>query len=506
MKALGRCLVVGLAVRVLWLSVRYLQHVPGVLRFQLESASVAFVVVGVALALWTRIPVGLTGDAPSPSLGLGLGWTWCVWCLAAFVLYWPALHMGFLSDDFVLVERAQHFRLGAFNPESFRPIPIVIWGAILHIGGGATSIHTLNIALHGTNAFLTSRLTRSRVVDWRAAIFAGALLLVSPLGPEAVAWNSGVFDLMASALVLAAIALGRGYGEGHASAGRRQILVCAAAAAFLCKETAVVVGPLIVLDAVVRRVRTRQLYIDAMAVTGAMVGVIGLRLALVSSAAKQPMTKYLVQRWLFGTFGSLVVPWHADVLRSHSWAPIAGVVAVVTLTTMIFVNRQSAERITLVAAGAGWALLATLPTITMLFVASDLQGSRYLYLASIGYAVSLTGAASTASRAPQILRRASVAALCLLLACGALGVRWHLRPWEEASAVRDQVIAARLALGSASGCQQLVLLDLPDNVRGAYVFRNGAEQALGVSPLPNDADVQRCSFRWDGQGFLSGRK
>ena len=72
LKALGRCLVVGLAVRVLWLSVRYLQHVPGVLRFQLESASVAFVVVGVALALWTRIPVGLSGDAPSPSLGLGL--------------------------------------------------------------------------------------------------------------------------------------------------------------------------------------------------------------------------------------------------------------------------------------------------------------------------------------------------------------------------------------------------------------------------------------------------
>ena len=442
----GRGVVVGLAIRVLWLSVRYFTHLPGVFRFQLESASVAFIVVGLALSLGLCIRVEPSEVGPSA----GPLWVWGLWCLAAFVLYWPALHIGFLSDDFVLVERAHHLEFGAFNPESFRPLPIAVWSVILRLGGGASSIHAFNIVVHGTNAFLASRLTRSTAVDWRGSILAGTLLLVTPLGPEAVAWNSGVFDLTASALMLTAVAVARGYGDGHTASRRRLLLVLAAGGAFLCKETAVVIGPLIALDALVRKLRSRQLYVDAIATTLVMVGVIGLRLLYVASAAKQPITKYVVQRWLFGTIGSLVVPWHVEVLSSHRWMPIACVVAVVTLMTVWFVQRQTAEQLRLVAGAAGWTLLATLPTITMFFVASDLQGSRYLYFASVGYAALLTTAASATARTSQHAHKAAFAALCLLIGCGSLGVRWHLRPWEEASAVRRP----------GGCCQSRVVIDI----------------------------------------------
>ena len=102
---------------------------------------------------------------------------------------------------------------------------------------------------------------------------------------------------------------------------------------------------LVVLDGFVCNTRTRKLYVDAAVLTVMTAGVIGLRLAFGSSAARLPITKYVAQRWLFGTFGGLVVPWHVEVIRAHLWIPIVGVVAVLSIVTAFFVQPQPAVRI-----------------------------------------------------------------------------------------------------------------------------------------------------------------
>ena len=469
----AQALVVVLAGRLLWMTVQYLTGTGGVMRFHVESAGVPFVVVGLVVAA-----VGIDGDGiagTSSRIHSSVDLARVVRSRPDSVL--AMLGLGFLSDDFVLVSRAAKLQLGPFNPESFRPVPLLVWAVILRVGGTASAMHVLNVLLHGTNAFLTTRLVRPMVSSSRVALLAGALVLTAPVGPEAVAWNSGVFDVMATALLLAALLTARGYSVGPPRS-RRLSFVAIALAAFLCKETAGIAGLLVVLDGFVCRRQSRKLYGDAAIVTGITVGIIGLRLVFGSSSARQPITRYVVQRWLFGTFGGLVVPWHADVIRAHPWVPIAGVIAVLAIVTLFFVQRHPAARIQTAIATVGWCLLGTLPPITLFFVAPDLQGARYLYIATVGYAATLIVTASVGDATPAAIRIIVIAAIAVLVITGICGVRWHLHPWSEAANLRDRVMAAAAADRRIQGCANPVFVDLPDTVRGAYVFRNGGEEAL----------------------------
>jgi hypothetical protein len=143
---------------------------------------------------------------------------YAIWISGAVALYWPALTVGFLSDDFVLADRAFRFAVGLFNPEGFRPLPLAVWGLILHIGGGAVALHALNVALHGTNAFLATRVVQPVIHSRRAGLLAGLIVLTMPILVEPVVWCSGVFDVMATTFVLLAVLAGRDYDDDRRSA------------------------------------------------------------------------------------------------------------------------------------------------------------------------------------------------------------------------------------------------------------------------------------------------
>ena len=50
-----------------------------------------------------------------------------------------------------------------------------------------------------------------------------------------------------------------------------------------------------------------------------------------------------------------------------------------------------------------------------------------------------------------------------------------------------------------AGCRSIQLSHLPDNVDGAYVFRNGAAEVLRLDVRVYDsvAASPKCSFAWD---------
>jgi hypothetical protein len=490
-------LTLALGGRALWLSVQYLGGHAAVRRFHVEAAAVAFVVVGLCSSVLTRKDSETTMGADTAAVPL---WTLPAWWAAAVMLYWPALTLGYLSDDFVLVQRARTFQFGAFNPEAFRPVPLMVWAVLLHLNGGAVAIHLVNVVLHGTNAFLATRMARPLASSHGTAALAGLLFLTTPIGPEAVAWNAGVFDVMATTLVLAAMLIGRGY-SADPSALRRCALVATGMAAFLCKETAMVAGLLIGLDGYVRDRRARKLYIDAAVLTTIAVAVIGLRLTFGSSDAREAITKYMVQRWVFGTFGGLVVPWHINVVQSHAWLPMLGVVGVVVLLSSFFVRSHNPARRRVVIAGAAWCLLGTLPAITLFFVAPDLQGARYLYLSSVGYGAMLLALGPTDLAARRAASAIAVAAVGILIVAGTVGVRLHLEPWRQAALKRDRVLAAARLIAVDPDCKAPVFRSLPDTVDGAYVFRNGGDIALGSSVSIRASEPDGCSFRWNGNAF-----
>ncbi len=494
--------VLGLAARLVYFFLAYLAGDSSIRRYHVETAAVTFVGVGLALRL-TSSQAG--GTAPAESRRLPL-WLWPLFVVLALAIYWPAVGVGFLADDFVLLDRASRWELGPITPSLFRPLPLFGWAGLLGLNAGAPVFHLANIVLHGTNAYLTGRVAERWVRTPVWSVVAGALMLTAPLAAEAVAWGSGVFDLSATTLVLTAVLLARSYG-GAPRTGQRALFIAAGMLALTAKETAAVAGALVLVDAFARRALNRRLLVD----TGVLLTLAGLfsivRVLQAFGATAPEITRYLIQRGLFESFGGLAVPWHAEVIRAWPWMAMGGVVIVVALLAHFFLMR-SREVDRQVIAAAAWILVSVLPVFTFLYVGPDLQGARFLYLATPGWAVLISTLAS-ATRSPYG-QRLSLLAVAALAVASLVGVTRHLQPWQEAGAARARIEQALQSDERIRRCQSLALTGLPDTVRGAYVFRNGAAEALARlshQTLAPSADAA-CSFEWrnDLQEFVTGKR
>ena len=119
----------------------------------------------------------------------------------------------------------------------FRPLPLLVWAVLIHAGASGLALHALNIFLHGTNAYLATRLCSGWIGPGTASVLAGALMLVFSLVSEPVSWLSGVFDLSMTALTLAFVLRGRAY-SGSVSLPQRATFVALGVLAMGAKETA----------------------------------------------------------------------------------------------------------------------------------------------------------------------------------------------------------------------------------------------------------------------------
>lgn len=484
----ARAVTVCLGALVMALYAAYATARAPIARHQVESIALAFVVVGVA----THVLIG-------PATGLQTvlrrrsRWGWLPWCAGSLLLYSPILGIGLLSDDFVLVELARRGEFGSVHAEFFRPIPLGAWAGIWHVVPTPIALHVVSVTAHGLVAFLVTRLAVPMLSSRLLAVAAGMIVLTFPASVEAVAWISGVFDVSATLLALLAVESGRRY-VGAPGPSTRAAMMLAAVSSLLCKETGIVVPALIALDAWALRHWTRRLRIDMAVLTAAFIAVGVVRVVLASDIVHQPIVKYTIQRWLFGTIGGLTTPWHEQVVASSPWLPLAGVATTIVLFTTFFVTRSDARTKRLAVATSGWLLLGAAPTLTFFFVAGDLQGSRYLYLPVTGYALLIGIVAESA------FRRSWVGAWLIagLAALGAAGVSSHQRCWQEAALARDAVISAAATDVRMRSCPAISLSGLPDSVRGAYVFRNGAREAFADAGLTLiDRAPPSCTFAWD---------
>ena len=282
-KALSLVAIV-LGVRTAYLCSRLFSGYPTTQRFHVETSALWFVIVALALSIIltsaeSRVPFEFKRRPVSEG---------ALWVFGAVALYWPALTVGLLSDDFPLTDRAYRFALGSFNAEAFRPLPLAEWGLILRVGGGPIALHALNVVLHGLNAFLTSQLIAPLAASGGAGVVAGSIVLTMPILVEPVVWCSGVFDVQATTFVLLAVLASRRYEYGRTAS--RIGLFGSSIAALLSKETALVLPLLVLMDAWTRQSQSRRLYRDVWAMLVGM-GLIGaLRLAFASDTVKRPLS------------------------------------------------------------------------------------------------------------------------------------------------------------------------------------------------------------------------
>jgi hypothetical protein len=315
---------------------------------------------------------------------------------------------------------------------------------------------------------------------------------VFPLATEPVSWPSGVFDLSMTALALLCVLRGRLY-ENQPTLVQRAGFIAIGVLAMTAKETGVMVFALVLIDAWIRRVRNRQLFVDIAAVLGIALAFAAIRIVGEFGVRAPSLSRYRVQRSVFEAFGGLAVPVHVDVSQQLPWIPIAAVLIVIALVVAFVVMAGTRSDRFVIGAGA-WIIASVLPVFLFLFVGGDLQGARFLYLATPAWASFIAGIAFSMPSRPS---RWTVASVFVLLLLWGVSVRVHVKAWSDAAELRDRIVAAVKGDNELRQCRT-VALKLPDNVRGAYVFRNGAPEALsreaGLQVI-EAADI-RCRFVW----------
>jgi len=423
---------------------------------------------------------------------------------ASFALYFPALSLGLLSDDFVLLSRATRHEFWSAS-QFFRPFPLLCWAAVDRLGVPiGPSLHVINVLLHGANAALVVVVARRFGLRRNTAIAAGLLFLTLAASVEAVAWASGIQDVLLTTCGLTfVLSCSVRVRSGWAIVGALACLTLALAT----KETAVVV-PLLAFTAWLARAGDRWQW---RAATGGLVvaGVYAaFRLAVIGAGdgfAILP-SGYLLKELVSRPFAALAVPFTGpELLRFPSLG--AAVAWLLTGALVLATLRWRTDHAAFgrVARSALWIALCVAPVYSMLFVSADLQGSRYLYLAAAGWSILLASILIDDGALSRGRRIGGMAATGAVLAVSLVGVRSHLADWVEAARLRDAVLASATDRLHDSTCDVVFFANLPDSVAGAYVFRNGFIESLQGSDLKSRAAVgtgePRCTVEWNGRSF-----
>jgi len=421
---------------------------------------------------------------------------------ASLLLYSPILGIGLLSDDFVLLDRVSRGALIDRTWDYVRPLPLAVWWAIdvaLPAAAVPFALHVWSVTLHGLNAWLVVLLGHTLSLHPSKALIAGLLFLACPFSVEAVAWNSGVFDVVLTAIILATaiVVLGARISLFQSVV----VTVLMTLAAVFTKETAVAMPLLLaVLIPFASRDR-RRVMLWSIAACAVVAGVYGLwRItAGIPGFTTVPPEGYLLKELLSRPFGLLGFGLHRNVLSALPSLALA----LAVLWPVVFL--QSARhwpaqprRFQVLAVAVVWVLCSVLPVFTMFFISPELEGSRYIYLGSSLWFVALIAAVGSDPIGSPGHRGLAISVV--LIAVSAAVVVAHQQPWRRAAETRDRVLAAVASLPVECALDDVT--GLPDQVAGAYLFRNGFSEAVSAVRPSSSAGLVNCALRWDGSRFV----
>jgi protein O-mannosyl-transferase len=402
--------------------------------------------------------------------------------LIALVLFYPILHNTFLSDDYdslyrIAVERRILFR------EYFRPmIDISFYLNYLLSGLRPGSYYVFNLTVHVINVYLIFRLSlRMKLFDPREqeqfAFLSGMLFLIYPFHNEAVAWLSGRLSSMACLFALITLVLVTQ--DKLPRQGRLLAAICFLLG-LLCYES-ILLLPLVAEALQWHRGKAVNKIIRSL---GLWTGVVAFYL----------LCRYFFSGVIFGDYGGRLVSLHPSAHGLSKYVKVLGrlllpgtehsgllVVLVSVIGLLLLVLHLLASRIgglkQLRSTGYAKLVLALVLSllIPMAFGVSTRtsEGDRLLYFPSCFLCMLLAFMVLYLFRHPWPRR------LALLLVSGyfVFFLETNNRRWIEASRASEEI----LRTVKQSEARQICLINLPDELEGAFVFRNGFYKSLVIN-------------------------
>jgi hypothetical protein len=473
-------------------------------RHHIESAAFLFLLLLLPLVM-TR---GSPDDRPEavttpprfrPALtGAGL-------VAASVVAYWALLSVGLLADDYVIVDAAREGRLTVWR-ELFRPVIFLVWRPLLALTGlPAPLLHAVNIMVHGVNAGLVGLLAQRLFGDRWSGLVAGVLFLWMPSGLEAIAWASGLQDVLMTTFVLLFLVF---VTKERQAWWVRVLAITMLIAGLLTKETAIaapLLGAIVGAGAETREARRRIWIMTAVSLLTVAV-FLAIRLAVLPLPASYgpDLTRYGLKELLVRPFATLLVPLREEELQRTPVLAI-GLVAGVVVGLRVAAGRwdRYALRFRVTLIGAAMVLAAVAPVLSYFYIDANLLGSRYLYLAQVGWVLILVGVLETASDGRRAI---FLPVLGIMLCAWFVAGRMHIELWTEAGRARDRLLAA--AGTTTPSCSSWAVYGLPSTLRGVPLFVNGFPEAARqelpgrIRVAPATLDPGECRLTWNGERFV----
>jgi hypothetical protein len=404
--------------------------------FRVESA--AFILVGVLLPLifWRPSTVvegeeALTQRDNRFLMVLALG----LWLVTLV----PFVTAPLLGDDYVFLASYRHLSdvLRLRDGQFFRPMFALVFFLLTRIAGGSTvPFHVVGLLIHATSAWFVYLLSRRLFQRADAATLCFALFLLNPLQLEAVLWVSGLQELLWTFFMLAGLVV---YTSARVLSLWRLILtVVLTACALLAKETAV--ASALLLPAAdwaffrMQRGRWFPATYAGLAIIVATYLLVRARVTSIESGFFVTPGRYFTQKFVATPYRFFVQPWNLAAAHIPTIVPCCA--AVLALAVLFWAVVRGTGPMAL--AGPAVILISTLPVYSFFFVRSDLLAARYVYFASIGWALFVAQLLTTV----LIRRRALAAASATFIVVLFASLQVNVKPWRTAWQIVSEVAAA----------------------------------------------------------------
>ena len=314
----------------------------------------------------------------------------------------------------------------------YRPLGIVSLAVDHALGGLSPRVfHLDNLALHLAVTLLLWAVLRRRA-GGVAAFLGAAWFATLPVSTEAVCWIGVRFDLLGTALVLAALLVHRRYG-GAGGGAMASLLVLGA---LLSKETFVVAPVLLLVDDLSCETRAGPRGLRAAAMRyaphlAALVAYAALRRGSGTPSPVLPLQPVTLAIDYLTTFGEtirlLVAPLPLTVTRGyHAYRPAALAGAALGAASLVgLAVRQRHLR-----TGVAFLLLpCALPALVVR--AQGFMGERYAYFPALGAAMVATQLLGAVGGARRLAAATAAGAVGLVLALQLGAVRGRIPDWRD---------------------------------------------------------------------------
>lgn len=436
--------------------------------------------------------------------------------MLAILLFLPWVGTYFVADDWPVIARNIHLSaqdvprlFTIMHAGWYRPIFELYVGLCWRLFGlNPVGYHLMSIFLYAVTAALVGLIGLQLSGDWRIGTLSGLLFSVLASHAEPVMWISSANELLAGVFTLCSMMT-------YAAFRKRQRLlwffvsVLSFVFAVMSKETALflpvmfltydLLFPSMPLD---RRRGPRLLLVPAslLVVTGLLAVVrlfAGTPYSVQSSPAQlvKNLGYYLIMQWL------LVPGASANTVVSLSLGAAFSLLGIILIAGYLSHRRNSwlcgDTRLRTVLFAGIWMLAALVPTLSIIT-------ERTTFLSSCGAAVGVSAFSiyewDLARRVGGVSGRVVVLAFALFMVVNVASVIYRSWWWAQAGQVSQSTLAELWErTDDLPPGTEVWLVDLPDQLKYAYVFRNAfpaAAELLGFSQEVHailDSEFERLS-------------